>query len=128
MGELLRQGLEEANHTVTLTRDGHEGLHAAETCPVDAIVLDVMLPGLSGIEVARRLRSAGRQMPILMLTARDAPADVVNGLDAGADDYLTKPFAFKVLLARLRALARRKPVEPRTQLKIADLVLDPATH
>jgi DNA-binding response OmpR family regulator len=124
MGELLRQGLEEANHTVTLTRDGHEGLHAAETCPVDAIVLDVMLPGLSGIEVARRLRSAGRQMPILMLTARDAPADVVNGLDAGADDYLTKPFAFKVLLARLRALSRRATQAPLPVLRAGDLALD----
>src|SRR3977135_3302956 len=103
MGEVLRQGLEEHNHTVTLVRDGIAGLHAAETCAVDVIVLDVMLPGLNGIEVARRLRSAGRRAPIVMLTASDAPADVVNGLDAGADDYLTKPFPRKVLLARLRA-------------------------
>jgi DNA-binding response OmpR family regulator len=107
MGQLLRQGLEEENHTVTLARDGLEGVHAAETCNVDAIVLDVMVPGLNGIEVAKRLRSAGRQVPILMLTARDAAADVVKGLDAGADDYLAKPFAFNVLLARLRALSRR---------------------
>jgi DNA-binding response OmpR family regulator len=83
-----------------------------------------MLPGLSGIEVARRLRSARRQMPILMLTARDAPADVVNGLDAGADDYLTKPFAFKVLLARLRALSRRATQAPLPVLRAGDLALD----
>src|SRR5882672_5305292 len=86
MGELLRRGLEEENHTVTLARDGLEGLQVAETCNVDAIVLDVMVPVLNGIEVARRLRSAGRQVPILMLTARDAAADIVRGLDAGADD------------------------------------------
>src|ERR1700674_1841819 len=98
MGQLLRQGLEEANHTVTLARDGLEGVHAGETCAVDAIVLDVMLPGLSGIDVPRGLRSPGRHVPTLMLTARAAPADVIRGLDAGADDYLTKPFPFKVLL------------------------------
>src|SRR3979409_144052 len=93
MGELLRRGLEEENHTVTLARDGLEGLQVAETCNIDAIVLDVMVPELNGIEVAKRLRSAGRQVPILMLTARDAAADVVKGLDAGADDYLAQPFA-----------------------------------
>jgi DNA-binding response OmpR family regulator len=128
MGRLLRQGLEEANHTVTLTRDGLDGAHAGETYPVDAIVLDVMLPGLSGFEVARRLRRAGRQVPIIMLTARDAPADVVHGLDAGADDYLTKPFAFNVLLARLRALSRRAAQAPSATLSVGDLTLDPATR
>jgi len=128
MGDLLRRGLEEDRHTVTLARDGLEGIHAAETFGIDAIVLDVMLPGLSGIEVARRLRASGRSTPILMLTARDAPADVIAGLDAGADDYLTKPFPFKVLLARLRALSRRA-VRPHTQaLRVADLTLDPVTH
>ncbi len=128
MGELLRQGLEEANHTVTLARDGLDGIAAAETCAVDAIVLDVMLPGLSGIDVAQRLRAAGRQVPILMLTARDAPADIVKGLDAGADDYLTKPFPLKVLLARLRALSRRAPRPPLEELRVADLTLNPATR
>jgi DNA-binding response OmpR family regulator len=128
MGELLRQGLEEANHTVTLARDGLEGIAAAETCAVDAIVLDVMLPGLSGIDVAKRLRAAGRQVPILMLTARDAPADIVQGLDAGADDYLTKPFPLKVLLARLRALSRRAPRPAQDTLRVGDLTLNPATH
>ena len=128
MGELLRRGLEEENHTVTLARDGLEGLQVAETCNVDAIVLDVMVPVLNGIEVARRLRSAGRQVPILMLTARDAAADIVSGLDAGADDYLTKPFSFRVLLARLRALSRRAARPAVRTLRVADLVLDPATH
>jgi len=128
MGELLRQGLEEANHTVTLARDGIEGLAAAETCAVDAIVLDVMLPGLGGIDVAKRLRAAHQQVPILMLTARDAPADVVRGLDAGADDYLTKPFPLKVLLARLRALSRRAPRPSQETLRAGDLTLNPATR
>jgi DNA-binding response OmpR family regulator len=128
MAQLLRQGLEEANHTVTVAHDGGEALTAADMCAIDAIVLDVMLPGIDGIEVTRRLRAKGSQMPILMLTARDAPADVVKGLDAGADDYLTKPFPLKVLLARLRALSRRAPPPPREVLKISDLVLDPATH
>jgi DNA-binding response OmpR family regulator len=128
MGELLRRGLEEANHTVTLARDGLEGLHAARTCSFDAIVLDVMLPGLDGFEVARRLRAAGRQTPILMLTARDAAPDIVKGLDAGADDYLTKPFSLKVLLARLRALSRRAAQPPVPTLQVGDLVLDPASR
>ena len=128
MGEALRQGLEEDNHTVTLVRDGLEGLHAAETCSIDVIVLDVMLPGLNGIEIARRLRSAGRHVPILMLTARDAAADIVKGLDAGADDYLTKPFALNVLLARLRALARRAERPAFQTLSVGDVTLDPVTR
>src|ERR1700687_5051059 len=89
MGELLSQALREDNHTVTLTRDGMDGLHVADTCAVDEIVLDVNLPGVNGFEIARRLRQAGPQVPILMLTARDAVADVVQGLDAGEGDYLT---------------------------------------
>jgi DNA-binding response OmpR family regulator len=128
MGDLLRRGLEEEHHTVILAHDGVEGLHVAETCNVDVAVLDVMLPGLSGIEISRRLRAAGRQVPILMLTARDAPGDIVNGLDAGADDYLTKPFAFRVLLARLRALTRRAARAPVRTLQVADLSLDPVTY
>jgi len=128
MGDLLRRGLEEEKHTVTLARNGLEGLQAAESCNIDAIVLDVMVPGMNGIEIARRLRSAGRQVPILMLTARDAAADIVTGLDAGADDYLTKPFSFKVLLARLRALSRRAARPAVRTLRVADLLLDPATR
>jgi DNA-binding response OmpR family regulator len=128
MAQLLRQGLEEENHTVTVARDGLEGLHAAETCNVDVVVLDVMVPGLNGFEVAKRLRSGGRQVPILMLTARDAAADIVKGLDAGADDYLTKPFAFNVLLARLRALSRRASRPAARTLQVGDLALDPSTR
>lgn len=128
MGELLRQGLEEENHAVTLARDGLEGLHAAKTSNFDVIVLDVMMPGMDGIEVARRLRAAGHQTPIIMLTARDAAADIVKGLDAGADDYLTKPFSLKVLLARIRAISRRAARPAMPTLQIDDLVLDPAAR
>ena len=128
MGELLRQGLEEQNHAVTLARDGNEGLAAAESCNFDAIVMDVMMPGMDGVEVVRRLRRAGRQAPILMLTARDAATDIVKGLDAGADDYLTKPFSLKVLLARLRAISRRAAQPPVAVLQVEDLALDPASR
>ena len=128
MGELLRQGLEEANHSVALARDGLEGLHAARISNFDAVILDLMLPGIDGIEVARRLRECGLDTPILMLTARDAAADVIRGLDAGADDYLTKPFSFKVLLARLRAITRRASHPPAALLELDDLTLDPASR
>jgi DNA-binding response OmpR family regulator len=122
----LKKGLEEQGHTTTLAFDGLDGLEGARERHFDVLVLDVMLPGLDGFGLVRRLRAAGNRCPILMLTARDSAEDIVAGLDAGADDYLTKPFAFKVLLARLRALARRKEVEPRIHLQIGDLVLDPA--
>jgi DNA-binding response OmpR family regulator len=128
IADLLRQGLEEANHTVTVAHDGVEGLHAAETCNFDAIVLDVMMPGIDGLDVTRRLRARRHEIPILMLTARDAASDIVKGLDAGADDYLTKPFSLKVLLARLRALARRAGRPPISRLQVDDLVLDPAAR
>ena len=124
----LNQGLDEQGHSVTVASDGIEGLEAAKHGEFDVLVLDVMLPGLDGFSIVRRLRAAKNTTPILLLTARDAAEDVVAGLDAGADDYLTKPFSFKILLARLRALSRRKTVEPRTQLQIGDLVLDPATR
>ena len=128
MRDALRQGLEDENHTVALAADGLEGIHAAETLDLDAIILDVMLPRLSGIDLVRRLRASGIQTPVLMLTARDAAGDVVRGLDAGADDYLTKPFSFKILLARLRAISRRSAQAPKTRLQVADLILDPASH
>jgi DNA-binding response OmpR family regulator len=128
MREALRQGLEEENHTVALAADGLEGIHAAETCDFDAILLDVMMPGMDGVELVRRLRAAGKQTPVLMLTARDAAGDVVRGLDAGADDYLTKPFSFRVLLARLRAISRRSAQPPKARLQVDDLLLDPASH
>jgi DNA-binding response OmpR family regulator len=128
MADLLRRGLREENHTVTVAHDGLEGLHAAQTCSADAIILDVMLPGLNGVDLAQRLRASGHSTPILILTARDAPADIVRGLDAGADDYLTKPFSFSVLLARLRALSRRAARPHTGVLRLADVMLDPVTH
>jgi DNA-binding response OmpR family regulator len=124
----LKKGLEEQGHMVNLAFDGLDGLETARAGTFDVLVLDVMLPHLDGFGIVRRLRSSGSKSPILMLTARDSAEDIVTGLDAGADDYLTKPFALKVLLARLRALSRRKEVEPSTHLQIGDLVLDPAEH
>jgi DNA-binding response OmpR family regulator len=125
---LVRQGLEEENHSVTLARDGIEALTAVETCSFDAVVLDVMMPGLDGIELARRVRKSGNQVPILMLTARDASADIVKGLDAGADDYLVKPFSLSVLFARLRAISRRAAQPAVSVLQVDDLVLHPASR
>ena len=124
----LKKGLVEHGHAVSLAFDGLDGLEAGRQGDFDVVVLDVMLPGLDGFGVVKQLRRAGTKSPVLMLTARDSAEDIVAGLDAGADDYLTKPFALKVLLARLRALSRRKEVEPRMQLQIADLMLDPAQH
>ena len=124
----LKKGLDEEGHSAEIAFDGKAGLDTAASSEFDVLVLDVMLPGLDGLSLVRRLRQAGISTPVLILTARDATADIVAGLDAGADDYLTKPFSFQVLLARLRALGRRKAVEPRTRLQIADLVLDPAAH
>jgi DNA-binding response OmpR family regulator len=124
----LKKGLDEQGHSATVASDGAAGLEFATHGEFDVVVLDVMLPGLDGFSVVRRLRAAGKTIPILMLTARDAPEDVVTGLDAGADDYLTKPFSFKIFVARLRALSRRKNVEPRTRLQVGNLVLDPAAR
>ena len=128
LGQLLRRGLEEENHSVVLTIGGLEALAAARTSHFDVAILDVMMPGMNGIDVVKHLRADGAGLPILLLTARDAATDIVRGLDAGADDYLTKPFAFRVLLARIRAIARRaaRPLVPR--LEVGDLVLDPATR
>jgi DNA-binding response OmpR family regulator len=124
----LKKGLDEQGHSATLAFNGIEGLEAARLSEFDVLVLDVMLPGLDGIGMVRQLRHNRVGTPILLLTARDTPEDVITGLDAGADDYLTKPFSFQILLARLRALSRRKQVDPQTMLRIGDLVLDPATH
>ena len=128
LAQQLKRGLDEEGHPTCLAWDGKTGWEAAVASPFDVLVLDVMLPGLDGFSLVRRLRDASVSTPILMLTARDATADIVAGLDAGADDYLTKPFSFAVLLARLRALGRRRQVDPRTRLQIGDLSLDPATH
>ena len=129
MAELLRKALESENHTVTVAHDGAEGAAFAELYAFDVLVLDVMLPKLDGFEVARRLRQKGRHVPILMLTARGAIPDVVKGLDLGADDYLTKPFALEEFLARVRAAGRHGAVaDLSAQLRVADLLLDPATR
>lgn len=128
MAEQLRRGLEREGYSPLVACDGEQALDLARIIDHDLMILDWMLPKVDGCEVARRLRGAGVGTPILMLTARDAPPDVVEGLDGGADDYLTKPFAFEVLLARLRALSRRVSVSPTPILQIADLTLDPAKH
>ncbi|HEV2495185.1 MAG TPA: response regulator transcription factor [Terriglobia bacterium] len=128
MAALLKKGLEEENHSTTVAFDGYTALEMADLYEFDAIVLDIMLPGIDGYEVARRLRRNKNHAPILMLTARDAVPDVVKGLDVGADDYLTKPFAFEEFLARLRSVARRGPIPRPTCLRVADLTLDPATR
>lgn len=128
MGKLLQLGLQEEGHTVVVSADGQEALATALQYQFDAIVLDVMLPGLDGFAIAKRLREARMTTPILILTAKDAVPDMVRGLDTGADDYLTKPFSFEVLLARLRALSRRGKDTQAPILQVGSLQLDPATH
>ena len=124
----LRAGLEGEGHAVDVAADGAEALWFAEEHAYDVIVLDVMLPVHDGLEVCRRLRAREDWTPVLMLTARDAASDMIDGLDVGADDYVTKPFAFDVLLARLRSLARRRVTERPAVLSIGDLELDPAAR
>jgi len=128
MASLLQRGLVEEAYAADVARTGDDALWMARAVEYDAIVLDVMLPGLNGFEVCRQLREAGVWSPVLMLTARDAVGDRVAGLDAGADDYLPKPFAFAELLARLRALARRGVQERPSVVEVGDLRLDPATR
>ena len=128
MAGLVRRGLVEDGHAADMAGTGEDALWMAQAHPYDAIVLDVMLPGLSGFETCKRLRDAGVWSPVLMLTARDGVDDRVAGLDAGADDYLTKPFSFAELLARLRALARRGSAERPVELVVGDLRLDPASR
>ncbi len=128
MAALLRRGLSEQGVTVDVAGSGEEALAMALASTYDAIVLDVMLPGIDGFEACRRLRVEGVWSPVLMLTARGALADRVAGLDGGADDYLTKPFSFAELLARLRALVRRGQAERPAVIEVGDLRLDPATR
>jgi two-component system OmpR family response regulator len=128
MAALLRRGLVEEGYAADIARTGEDALWMARATPYDAIVLDVMLPGADGFEVCRELRSSGVWAPVLILTARDGIHDRVAGLDTGADDYLTKPFSFAELLARLRALTRRGPLERPTVLEVGTLRLDPATR
>ncbi|MCX5073828.1 response regulator transcription factor [Streptomyces sp. NPDC054949] len=127
LAESLRLGLSADGHWVEVAHDGHRGLDLALTGgPYDAVLLDLMLPGLGGHEICTRLRAHGDRTPVLMLTAKDGEHDEADGLDAGADDYLTKPFSFVVLAARLRALARRAGTPRVGVLRAGDLVLDPS--
>jgi len=124
MAQLLAKGLLEEQFEISVARDGRTALEKSEQTDFDVILLDVMLPQMNGLEVARRLRHREQETPVLMLTARDSVPDIINGLNAGADDYLTKPFSFLELLARIRALARRSELRRKNVLEIADLVLD----
>jgi two-component system, OmpR family, response regulator len=128
MADLLKRALQEEGHQVVLAGTGREGYEIARASRFDVIVLDVMLPGMDGISVARRLREGRNQTPVLMLTARDTPSDIVAGLDSGADDYLTKPFSIGVLLARLRAVSRRGFIPRPPLLRIGGVCLDPAAR
>jgi two-component system OmpR family response regulator len=128
LSALVARALREDGHAADVAAHGDDALWMAQAAPYDAIVLDVMLPGIDGFEVLRRLRAKEIWTPVLMLTARDAIVDRIDGLDGGADDYLTKPFSFDELLARLRAIARRGPVERPTIVEVGDLSLDPAAR
>ena len=128
MAALIRRGLREEGLSVDVAERGEDALWMAGSTEYDVIVLDVMLPGIDGFETCRRLRDDGVWSPVLMLTARDAVEDRVAGLDRGADDYLVKPFSFAELLARLRALSRRGPIERPVVLEVGGLRLDPATR
>jgi DNA-binding response OmpR family regulator len=128
MADLLRKGLSEEGHTASCANDGAEGLAMAKAYEFDVIILDIMMPKLNGYEMAKRLRAEKVRTPILMLTAKDSVPDIVKGLDLGADDYLTKPFSFEELLARLRAVKRRALVAQDPHLRIGDLILDPASR
>ena len=124
LAQALREGLQGEQHDVTLARTGEEGFYLAETQPFELVLLDVMLPGRSGIEILKSMRQHGLKIPVLMLTARDTIEDRVLGLDSGADDYLVKPFAFPELVARVRALSRRGTPETLSRLRVADLEMD----
>ena len=128
MVDLLRNGLTEEGHTVACAFDGMEGLALASDYEFDVIILDIMIPKVSGYEVAKRLRGKNVRTPILMLTAKDSVSDIIQGLDLGAHDYMTKPFSFAELVARLRAVKRRALAAQDPQLQVADLVLNPASR
>ena len=128
LSSILRDGLEKQAYRVTTARDGQEGLSLGRDYPFELILLDAMLPGLDGFSIARELRKSKITTHIMMLTSRDATSDVVRGLDSGVDDYLTKPFSFEELFARLRALARRGSGSKSLCYEVGDLRLDPMTH
>ncbi|MGQ9509996.1 MAG: response regulator transcription factor [Thermodesulfobacteriota bacterium] len=128
VASFIKRGLEEEHYAVDTAYDGETGLSMVETNEYDLVVLDLMIPKINGMEVLRRIRANKNNVPILVLTAKDSTEDIVMGLDAGCDDYLTKPFEFKVFLARIRALLRREKIEKEPILKVADLTLSPVTH
>ena len=128
LARFVRKGLQEERHAVDVAEDGEAGLELASSGGYDLLIVDVMLPKMDGLTLCRRVRSWGDRTPILLLTARDTVEDKVAGLDTGADDYLTKPFAFAELVARVRALIRRGGPTPAGELKAADLVVDVAAH
>jgi len=128
MADLLRKGLTEEGHIVTCAFDGVDGLALAQDYEFDVIILDVMIPKLSGYDLAKRLRAQKNRTPILMLTARDSVPDIVQGLDLGADDYMTKPFSFDELIARLRSVKRRALATDDPCLRVGDLTVDPASR
>jgi heavy metal response regulator len=128
VASFLKKGLEEEHYAVDTAFDGEEGLALAQINEYDLIILDIMLPKLDGMEVLRRIRGNGSSVPILMLTAKDSIEDIISGLDSGSDDYLTKPFSFAELLARVRALFRRRMKEKTDILRVGDLSLSTSTH
>lgn len=128
LADIVKKGLEEEGYAVDIAYDGEEGLFMAENEPSDLIILDIMLPGIDGMAILKRIRKKGIKTPVLMLTARDTVRDKVAGLDSGADDYLTKPFSFEELLARIRALLRRDSDTKTAVIGAEDLTIDMATH
>jgi DNA-binding response OmpR family regulator len=128
LADVIKQGLEEEGYAVDAAYNGEEGLFMAENEPSDLIILDIMLPVIDGMTILKKIRKAGIKTPVVMLTARDTIMDKVSGLDSGADDYLTKPFSFEELLARMRALLRRHTEAKTSVLMIANLAIDTATH
>ena len=128
VASFIKRGLEEEKYSVDLAADGEEGMFMAEANPYDLILMDLMLPKMDGLAVIRELRKKGIQTPVLCLTAKDTVDDIVSGLDSGSDDYLTKPFAFAELLARVRALVRRGSKDRGAEIRFADLRLDPVAH
>ncbi len=128
LANILKKGLTEEGYAVDVAYDGEEGLYMATNYPVDVVVLDIMLPKMDGIEVLSNLRKGGKDTPVLLLTAKDTTGDKITGLDVGADDYLTKPFEFDELLARIMALLRRRSEVKESVIKIEDLVINTKSH
>ncbi|GBE41887.1 transcriptional activator protein CzcR [bacterium BMS3Bbin09] len=128
LADIIRKGLEEEGYAVDVAYNGEEGLYLAENEPSDIIILDIMLPGVDGMTILKKIRKAGVRTPVIMLTAKDTLMDKISGLDSGADDYLTKPFLFEELLARIRALLRRNSEVKTSIVEIGDLVIDMAAH